>query len=247
MKGYGQCIIFGIFYLLLSLFALYRVKLYFDPFGGGRVITIFHSLILTACLLRSIYFFNPSIDQFSLHVPSEIDAHQTEGWQKFVISELINFLGNIFLLAVFILIICYWKHMLKKLTVQTIQTAENLNCKCGTLRIFTSVLIFLILLHVGNIVFFIIGINDSLQLLCHDSLLMTVVSFITYINLNIYSHRIRTTLTALGIITSSSYFPHIRRIYAITIAADVFLLTRVVVEALATVFLFFRINGKTFL
>jgi len=55
-KEYAQDIIFGIAFLTVAVLAGWRMTLYFDPNGGGKVITAFYALIFSASCFRSIWF-----------------------------------------------------------------------------------------------------------------------------------------------------------------------------------------------
>ena len=60
-KEFTQDVIFGIMFAMVAFLSCWRMVIYFDPFGGGKVITTFYGLLFGAAILRSIWFLIPKV------------------------------------------------------------------------------------------------------------------------------------------------------------------------------------------
>ena len=220
---------------------------YFDREGGGKVITAFYGIIAFTAGVRAIWFLIPSIYLEGAYVPTSTIAFESDNWFGILLSELLLVLGSLSLYSIFILIACYWSHMLRK--VDTSQDARSRLLGQPTIRrgpmetfgititIISSAQAFGILLYLGQF-------WNAEEMILYDSVLLSIVSLTTLIEITLYSHRIRMVLTTIGAINANNTRPQVRRIFAITIAASFFFVTRVIIELAFAVSLLLLWRGK---
>eukprot|EP01041_Mallomonas_annulata_P007316 gene7316-14914_t len=248
-KEYTQDVIFGLAFLAVAVLAGWRMLIYFDPNGGGKVITAFYALIFGCASMRSIWFLIPKSALEGSYTPLPTIAFVTPGWQGAFISEILLVIGSLCLFAVFILIVCYWAHMLRK--VESVETPDTSQLSAaqrtlaryprapkprrGPMQNFAIVMLMLGLIEVVNICLFLFQIYNSEGMLFFDSILMSTISLITLVQITVFSQRIRIVLMTIGVINANSTKPQVRRILAITVAANIFFIWRVVTELLLTV------------
>ena len=106
---------------ITAIFAIFRVFHYFDPSGGGRVITLFYFLIFLCSGSRAIWFLVPNYSLEVSYTPTAQIAWITVGWKGTFVSELLEATGSLTLYAVFILVTCYWGHMMKKVNMEAME------------------------------------------------------------------------------------------------------------------------------
>lgn len=259
-KEYTQDIIFGLGFFIIAILAAWRTYIYFDFDGGGKVITAFYSLIFSTAILRSIWFFIPKTIMMGSYIPTAHVAFVTSGWMGVFISEVVLALGSLSLYAVFILIVCYWAHMLRK--VEHVDAADSTllatsqrvlarypklpKSRRGPMQNFALLMLLLLLLETLNILFFLFQIYNSEAMILFDSLFMSAVSIGCLVQITIFSNRIRNLLQIIGVINANSTRAQVRRILAITIAANIFFIWRFLTEiVLSLVFLYYwRVDGS---
>ena len=226
-------ILLGICFLLLAVFSSVRILRSFGPTLGRKVITTFNVMIFCASTSRAIWFLLPNSYLESSYVPQPVIAFHTPRWQGTLISEFIEVFGSVTLYGVFILVACYWTHMLIKLNTAESQQSLVLNSgriKFGTLCLFSSVMLGIVILEAINIGLFLIQRFNSEQMILYDSIFLSVLSVAVVIAMTTLSHHIKVILSNLEIINQRSSQPQIRRIFAIILAANVFFTLRVVLE-----------------
>lgn len=259
-KEFIQDILLAIAYLALAVCAGWRTYIYFVPDGGGRVITAFYLFIFLTALVRAIWFFIPSDVLEEEYTPKPTVAFESEGWQGVFISELLLGVGNIFLYAVFVLIVCYWSYMIRKVNIDSTETTSLLSSQQafaryprelkpyrGPMETFAFMMLFVVLIQLINFTLYLCQVYNSEAMILYDAIAYSIMSLATLIGLTIFSSRVRTVLATMGIINNNSARPQIRRILAITIAANVFFILRVIVETcLAVGLLLLAIENKSF-
>jgi hypothetical protein len=162
-------------------------------------------------------------------------------WQLCFLSELLTSFGSLFLYLIFILIACYWNQLLQETSssmVIPINTDHSdalsqlvLNSNIGMIELFftcSGVLLFFTLI---NVVLFASRFFNSEDMVLYDSVFLTSISLITLIVLTALSKRIQDLLVAIGTRNNHSTQAQIRRIIAITYAANFFFICRVAIES----------------
>lgn len=235
---------FGYLFLLVTILALYRVYLYRDFHGRGKVVTIFYSLISFTSFARCIWFFCFSYsEKYFLPVHPLMFTEPGAGWC--LLSESLTSLGSMGLYLIFILIACYWSQLLRDTSNASYYTRlaetdtnsvlnpffvwmqeRNLNM----IHLFAFSVAILLITSLINILLFTTKVFNSEDMILYDSIELTIVSLITMLALTLLSRRIQTLLVMIGAINNSSTQAQIRRIVAITYAANLFFVARVSIE-----------------
>ena len=256
-KEYAQDIIFGIAFLSVAVLAGWRMTIYFDPNGGGKVITAFYALIFSTSCFRSIWFLIPKSTLEGSYTPLPLIAFVSRGWKGFLFSEIIVDLGSLSLYAVFILIVCYWSHMLRKVETPAVTETNLLSLtkaslaryprvpapKRGPMLTFALVMLFLLIAEAVNVILFLKQTYNSEMMILIDSMIITLMSLITLVEITVFSQRIRLVLAHLGVINANSTRPQIRRILAVTVAANFFFIWRAATELILVFLLLYLWSG----
>lgn len=112
---YRLDLMLGICFLVITFFAFHRSYQSWQSFGGRKVISVFNTLIFIAALARALWFLIPNYYIETQYDPAPLMAFQDDGWLGDLLSESLLLIGSYALYGVFILIACYWLHMLRKL------------------------------------------------------------------------------------------------------------------------------------
>lgn len=245
-EQFTQDIVIALGYFIITIFAGWRLIVYFSLRGSGKVITLFFFLITFTSLIRSIWFIIPSNILEGTYTPIPMKAFDTNGWIGVLISEILLALGSLGLYAVFLLVICYWAHMLHKVENPEVletnyllpQGSTNYQHKRrGPMETFGLMMTFVIGAEVINILFFFLRFYNSEVMILFDSLLFSLLSLSTLIAISIFSNRIRVVLTMMGVINGNSTKPQVRRILAITVATNIFFIARLLIELSTSLYL----------
>ena len=111
---YLEDALFGLAFLLLACFTLFRTLTFIHLRGKGNyVIKAFHALICITGLLRCAWFWR-SPNTFIFLRNSE--SAETPG--EFM-SQTLNTLGTISLYCSFLILCCYWSYMLEHVTIKS--------------------------------------------------------------------------------------------------------------------------------
>ena len=257
-KEYTQDAVLGIAFLVVSIFGIWRTIIYFSPQGGGKVITLFYSLISMTALIRAVWFLIPSSVLEGSYTPLPLIAFKSYGWKGVLISEIMLATGSLFLYAVFLLIVCYWAHMVRKVehpespeSNYLLHSQQSLaryprqaKTRRGPMETFGITMLFLCIAEAINISLFVCQVINSEQMILYDSILFALTSVATLLAMSMFSGRIRVVLTTIGVINSNSTRPQVRRILAITVAANIFFILRLGIELSVAVVLVTRWIGE---
>jgi hypothetical protein len=218
------------------------------------VITVFYTLISLTALIRAIWFLIPSSVLEGSYTPIALFAFQSPGWKGVFISEMMLAIGNLFLYAVFLLIVCYWAHMVQKVEHPESPESNYLlhsqqalarfpreaKTRRGPMETFGIMMLVLCSAECVNIALFLFQRFNSEQMILYDSILFSLTSVATLIAITMFSGRIRVVLTTIGVINSNSTRPQVRRILAITVAANIFFVLRLAIELSVAIALIVR-------
>lgn len=247
-EEYTQDILLSIAFLIIGIFSCWRLILYFSLNSNGKVITLFFFLITITSFIRSLWFIIPSSTLEGTYSPYPIKAFQSSNWKGILLSEIMLLIGSLSLYGVFLLVICYWAHMLQKVEQPEVieynyllsRDVPNNNIqrhKRSPLEKFGLMMLFLISLETLNIVLFLFGFYNSEVMILFDSLVFSFTSLATLIAISIFSNRIRIVLTMMGVINGNSTKPQVTRILAITVAANIFFILRLIIEITISLYL----------
>jgi hypothetical protein len=250
-----QDTVIGVCFLLIFFFSAVRTRLYFDPFGQGRIITIFYLLILLTSLTRAIWFLIPSYQLEGSYIPEAIVAFVSDKWIGCVVSEVLLVTGSLLLYSQFILVVSYWAYMLRKTGTSKPVPNSRLPAIHTTsthtaLTNYLYIISFTILLEVANVTLFITQYYNSEIMILYDSVLMSVLSFATLIAMVYYSSKIRSVMDKIGKLNrnpsaSAIMKAQTSRILYITIGAVLFFIFRCSTELALAVSIGRLLYGKT--
>jgi hypothetical protein len=243
-----QDVLLSLGFFLVTIFSGWRLFLYFSLTGGGKVVTSFFFLITFTSLIRCIWFIIPSEVLEGTYTPTPMTSFETKGWVGVILSELMLSFGNLSLFGVFLLVICYWAQMLHKVENPEIpetnyllpggaSSSTSTSKRRGPLETFGVMMLVLFSLEIFNILFFLFRFYNSEVMILFDSLLFSFISLATLIAISIFSNRIRVVLTMMGMINGNSTKQQVRRILAITVAANIFFIVRLLIELSTSLYL----------
>jgi hypothetical protein len=245
-----QDLILGVAFLLITGFSSVRIIRNFSPTGGRKVITTFNILIFMAAAIRAVWFLIPNDMLETSYSPKPQMAFISEGWAGTLISELMLISGSICLYGIFILVACYWVNMLQKLSANVAPPvrsgfarfkASNL----GTMETFAIIMTFFVFCEGVNISLFLSNVFNSEQMILYDSIVLSVFSVAVIAEITILSNQIQEVLHNLEAINNRNSQPQIRRIFAIIVVANVFFITRVILECTLAVALVQLMRGMS--
>ena len=243
---YFQDIVFAISFFVLAVFAIYRMTQYYDRDGGGKVILAFYGIITFTCAIRFIWFIIPSTYLEGTYVPTAVIAFESPNWAGILLSEILLALGSLSLYSIFILIACYWSHMLRKVDTSQDTRSRMLGqpvVRRGPMETFGLTMSIIAGAQAFSIMLFLFKVLNAEEMILYDAILVSIVSLATMIEITLFSHRIRTVLTTIGAINSNNTRPQVRRIFAVTVAASFFFVSRVIIEVSFTVSLILLWRG----
>ena len=219
-------------------FSAYRVRIYFDLSGGGKVITLFYSLIFLSSATRAIWFLIPSSVLEVSYAPVAIVAWESDGWIGTFVSELLAATGSLSLYSVFILVTCYWSTMMRKVNIEILEPHGVVRPKprgLGAIKMFLIIIGVIGAVQLLNITLFLTEAINSEGMILFDSITLSIVAVITSAFMTVLSTRIRVVLMTIGAINSNSTRPQTNRILAMTRVGNAFFFIRVALELALTV------------
>ena len=246
-----QDLFLGIAFLLITAFSSVRIYRNWSPTGGRKVITMFNLLIFVASALRTIWFLVPNDWLEASYTPRPIVAFVNDYWLGTLISEILLVAGSLSLYGIFILVACYWVNMLQKLNsnVASIPSGTSGFARfktqhLGAIETFTIVMSVIGAFQLISIVLFLTKVFNSEEMVLYDAIMLSVVSVAVVAEISILSMQIRRVLENLEVINNRNSQPQIRRIFAIIIVANVFFVTRVILECTMAVALIQLMKGN---
>jgi hypothetical protein len=246
-----QDFLLGMCFFLISAFSSVRILRSFSPTGGRKVITTFNVLIFVASFLRAGWFLLPNDLLETSYTPQPMMAFETEGWMGTLISELLAVSGSLSLYGVFILIACYWVGMLRKLTsnnnpnsAYSVGFSRFKVSELGTLEVFAIIMGIFGVIQLVNIFLFLGQVINSEQMILYDSIMLSIVSIGIVAEITILSHQIKEVLHNLEAINNRTAHPQMKRIFAIIVVANIFFVTRVILECTLSISLIQLMKGS---
>lgn len=244
-----QDLILGIAFLLITAFSSIRIIRNFSPTGGRKVITTFNILIFIVAATRAVWFLIPNDLLEMSYAPVPLIAFKDNGWFGTLISELMLVTGSLSLYGIFILVACYWVNMLRKLNTNVAPSAQTGFARFkvsnfGTMETFAIIMSTFVFLQAINICLFLSGAFNSEQMILYDSIMLSVVSVAVVAEITILSNQIQNVLQNLEAINNRNSQPQIRRIFAIIVVANVFFISRVILECTLAVCLVQLMKGE---
>lgn len=201
-----------------------------------------------AAAIRAIWFLIPNNLLETSYAPRAQMAFISEGWFGTLISELMLVAGSLCLYGIFILIACYWINMLQKLNSNVAPPPRSGFARfkvsnLGTMETFGLIMSFFIFCEGINISLFMSNVFNSEQMILYDSIMLSIFSVAVIAEITILSNQIQEVLHNLEAINNRNSQPQIRRIFAIIVIANVFFITRVILECTLAVVLVQLMKG----
>lgn len=248
---YDQDEIFGLCFLGIAIFAIFRVLRYFDTSGGGRVITLFYFLIFLCSMSRAVWFLVPNYNLEVSYTPQAQIAWTTHGWLGTFLSELLEATGSLTLYAVFILVTCYWGHMMKKVNIEAMEPHGVVRPKgrgFGAISTFLVIFSVIVGLQLLNIALFLGRATNSEEMILSDSIMLSLVAVFAGVYMTVLSGRIRVLLMTIGAMNASSAStrPHVKRIIYMTRVGNAFFVIRIAVECALAISCILLMRGRQF-
>ena len=228
--------IFGLCFLGIAIFSVFRVLRYFDPSGGGRVITLFYFLIFLCSTSRAVWFLVPNYNLEVSYTPQPQIAWTTPGWVGTFFSELLEATGSLTLYGVFILVSAYWQNMMKKVNIEAVDLPHGVTQPkgrgFGAISTFLLIFAVIVTVQVLNIALFLGRVTNSEEMILFDSIMLSIVAVFAGVYMTILSGRIRVLLMTIGAMNASSAStrPHVKRIIYMTRVGNAFFVIRIAVE-----------------
>lgn len=245
-----QDLFLGVSFLLITAFSSVRIFRNWSPAGGRKVITMFNLLIFVASAIRTVWFLLPNEWLESSYTPRPVVAFDGNEWIGTLISEMFLVAGSLSLYGIFILVACYWVNMLQKLNSNVAPSSATSGFarfktqRLGAIETFTIIMSVIGAFQLLSIVLFLTRVFNSEQMILYDAIMLSVVSVAVVAEITILSIQIRKVLENLEVINNRNSQPQIRRIFAIIIVANVFFVTRVVLECTLAVSMIQLMRGE---
>lgn len=220
-------------FLLITCFSVWKIVLFFNPRGGGRVITSFYGLIFVTSVTRLLCIF---IESGFLNGPPNVMAFSSTAWKSVSIAEAGQVIGSVMIYAIFILLVSFWSHMSTKVTDREIAESRPLlrrpasTNRRGPLEKFFLVMTLFILIEGVNFILFLLDFYDSSILILYDSIVFASISLLLLVEILLFSSRVIKILNTMAAINADSSNFQIKRIRAITVVNSLYLLVRTVAE-----------------
>lgn len=164
--------------------------------------------------------------------------------------EIILLFGNYCIYSVFVLITCYWAHMLKKvdfshISGQPATSGSTSSSKTGPMSMFVFAMMTIMFFDMLNIFFYLIGYYSLLTLRMFASAIIISVSIAILESINRFSSNIQIVLQTIRNINNKSHGTavpstpsantqyHSERIRAITLVVNTFLACRLLLELIS--------------
>lgn len=239
-----QDLVLGLCFLLITVFSSIRVFRTLQSNTGRKVVPIFNFLIFLAAFSRALWFLLPNDWLEPSYAPTPVKAFHSDSWLGILISELLLETGSLSLYGVFILIACYWAHMLSKLENVHDSSLEEANDESlvarlsrlwnfkyqGTIQMFLVLISIVLIVQSINVILFMCQVFNSDQMILYDSIFLSILSLAIVVQITLLSNKIKQVLSNLEAINQRNSQPQIRRIYAIIVVANVFFISKVVLE-----------------
>jgi hypothetical protein len=180
---------------------------------------------MATSVLRSIWFLLPHSIFEPSYVPRAVFAFDPDhpSWVGACVDQIFQTAGSTSLFAIFILILVYWADILKKYFYPGARRVKPMHT-------FLTLVAFLILLELVNVLLFLGKYYSSEAMILVDSVLLATVSTVCVVEITIFSHRFRTVLKTLGAINQVSTESQVKRIVWITVTGNAFFVTRALLE-----------------
>jgi hypothetical protein len=233
MGGSYERVSLELLFLLISCFAVWKIVLFFNPRGGGRVIMSFYGLICVTSVTRLLCIF---IEAGFLKGPPRVMATHADMWYSVCIDEAGQVVGSIMIYAIFILLVSFWSHMATKVTDREIADSSPLirrptsTTRRGPLEKFFLVMVLFVLVEGVNFVLFLLGFYNSAILILYDSIVFAVMSLLLLFEIIYFSSKVTKILKTMAAINANSSNFQIKRIRAITVVNSTYLLMRAAAE-----------------
>jgi hypothetical protein len=211
---------------------------------------MFNLLIFIASAIRTVWFLLPNDFLESSYTPGPEIAFESKKWFGTLISEILLVTGSLSLYGIFILVACYWVNMLQKLNsnVGNVPVATGFARfkaqHLGAIETFGIIMSIIIAVQMVSIGLFLSKVFNSEQMILFDAIMLSVVSLAVVAEITILSMQIRRVLENLEVINNRNSQPQIRRIFAIIVVANVFFVTRVILEVTLAVSLIRLMQGS---
>lgn len=231
--SYERCSM-ELLYLLIACFSVWKIVLFYNPHGGGRVITSFYSVIGITSLFRVICIF---IEPDYLSGPHNVLAFVDPLWYNVALAEASQVLVSLMIFSIFILLVSFWSHMASKVSDREIAESRPLlrrppqTTRRGPLEKFFLVMTAFFVVEIINFALFFLNFYDSSVLILYDSVVFGAMSLLLLIEVLVFSSRVRHILRTMAAINADSSSYQIRRIRAITVVNSLYLLVRFAAEA----------------
>ena len=202
---------------------------------GRKVIIVFNSLICLTALSRMIWFFLPNFYLEPSYVPIPVQAFEGD-WKGVLCSEIVLAVGNMSLYGSFIVIACYWAHILGKLdgteTSHAVDEEQNPVAKkhSGTLAQFGRIMGTILFLEAVNISLFLSGWYSSEGVALADCVGFTLLAGAVAWEMRRYSRRMESAVEKTELLHRSTSQAQVRRIHAMAVLSVGFFVSRVLFE-----------------
>jgi hypothetical protein len=228
------------------LFAGWKLHFLFDPDGGARVITTYYALIFFAAALRLVWL---SLPFTSAEPAAPVRAHHGR-WMETLMGEAVNVLGDIAMMGLFVLLVCFWSHMHRKVeeresvegapilgraslsaSGELISPAHRSAYRRGPMENFIIISGTLFAASMINFILYGIGLYNSAVLILYDAIVLGTLALVLTIEVLIFSNRFLRILHTIAAVNEDTRDLQSKRILAVTIVSCAFLAIRFSIEA----------------
>ncbi len=112
------------------------------------------------------------------------------------------------------------------------------------MQMFLIIMTIVVSVQVIGLLLFITTVFNSEEMILYDSLLLSVLSVGIVVHITLLSGKIKNVLGTLEAVNQRNSQPQIRRIYAIIVVANIFFVSRVILEVTLSVCLIILMKGR---
>lgn len=180
--------ILAITYAIACLFAAWAFTIHYHSAVRQKATIVFYLLMCLTSLVRTLWFASPYGVHSVTYKPAKVHVGD-HGWVEALVAEVMEMLGNMLMYSIFILIVVYWAHMLRRLVLHE-------SIRLYPFRYFSAIVGAMFTIELIALILFFTDSIDSCGLLTMNHTLICLFSFGSLIAMIVYSYRMKQVLRA---------------------------------------------------
>lgn len=209
----------------------------------------FNLLIFAASALRALWFFIPNAYLEPSYIPLPLMAFSRSDWKGVLVSQMLLSAGNVALYGSFIIIACYWSHILRcsqnDPDSPVDEQERQRKPKSSTLQQFVRIIVVLVLLELANFGLFLSRNYNSEKMALFDSSIFALASLVLAKYMVDLGRKMYEAILFTDSISQSTSLAQAQRIRGMMTVSAAFFLFRAIIEYGFGIPLLWRCSGKS--